>query len=101
VEYVIARLERGRDAAALRRHKGLHTGKAAKGWNTKPRELSERTIALRGWDSDRDTALAIYTRLVFPDRHWVPELDGFAEPTMEAVIAERQAAERAALLATF
>jgi hypothetical protein len=101
VEYIIARLEAGRDAAALRRHKGLHTGKAAKGWDAKPRELSERTLALRGWDSDRDTALAVYTSLVFPDRHWVPELDGYAEPTMDDVIAERQAAERDALLATF
>jgi hypothetical protein len=101
MEYIIARLEAGRDAAALRRHRGLHTGKSAKGWDAKPRELSERTLALRGWDSDRDTALAVYTRLVFPDRHWVPELDGYAEPTIESVIAERHAAESAALLATF
>jgi hypothetical protein len=101
MEYVIARLELGRDAAALRRHKGLSSGKSAKGWNAKPRELSERTITLRGWDSDRDTALAIYTRLVFPGRHHVPELDGWEEPTMDDVIAAREAAERDALLATF
>jgi hypothetical protein len=77
------------------------SGKAAKGWNAKPRELSARAITLRGWDSDRDTALAIYTRLVFPGRHHVPELDGWDEPTMESIIAERHAAERDALLATF
>jgi hypothetical protein len=101
VEYVIARLEAGRDAAALRRHKGLSSGKSAKGWNAKPRELSERTIALRGWDSDRDTALAIYTRLVFPGRHHVPELDGWDEPTMDDVIAAIAERESADLLATF
>lgn len=101
MEYIIARLEAGRDAAALRRHKGLSTGKAAKGWNAKPRELDPRTIALRGWDQDRDTALAIYTRLVFPGRHHVPELDGYDEPTIDDVIAARDAAARDALLATF
>jgi hypothetical protein len=101
VEYVIARLERGRDLAAAKRHRGLTTGKAAKGWNAKPRELSDRQLALRGWDSDRDTALAVYTRLVFPGRHHVPELDGFDEPTIDDVIRARQTAERDALLATF
>jgi hypothetical protein len=100
MEYVIARLELGRDAAALRRHKGLSSGKAAKGWNAKPRELSERAITLRGWRWDRDAALSVYTRLVFPERDFDP-FDPNAPDTMEAVIAARQTAERDALLATF
>jgi hypothetical protein len=55
---------------------------------------------LRGWRWDRDAALSVYTRLVFPERDFDP-FDPNAPDTMEAVIAARQAAERDALLATF
>jgi hypothetical protein len=45
--------------------------------------LSERAIALRGWRWDRDAALSIYTRLVFPERDFDP-FDPNAPDTMEA-----------------
>lgn len=101
------RMEAGRNTAAAKRHRGLVTGKSAAGWNAKKRYDDSpgpdemRAMALRGWDSDRDTALAVYTSLVFPGRHHVPEFDGYREPTMDDVMAARDAAARASLLATF
>lgn len=95
------RMEAGKLTAIRNRNRGQHTGKMAKGWNVKPRQTSERQLALRGWDSDRDTALAVYTRLVFPGRHHVPELDGWREPTIDDVIGAIAERERDDLLATF
>lgn len=106
MEYIIARLERGRDLAAARRHRGLPTGKSAKGWSAKPRTgaadcpYEQRAATLARWQSDRHDALAVYTRLVFPERDFDP-FDPAAPDTLDAVIAAHAAADRDALLTTF
>jgi hypothetical protein len=104
------KMEAGRVRAVQARNRGQHTGKVAKGWNRKPSrdrsfdDLSwhaRRELIATGWQSDTAASLAIYTAAVFPERHYVPELDGATEPTIDTVIAAQAAADRADLLATF
>jgi hypothetical protein len=104
------KMEAGRVRAVQARNRGQHTGKAAKGWNVKaPRERlisdlswhARREMVVSGWRLNTAEALAIYTAAVFPERHYVPELDGATEPTIDSVIAAQAAADREALLATF
>lgn len=73
-----AYMQAHKDRAAERRHRGLSTGKAAKGWERMPSdyapapergsfaELVARTLA--HWDCARGNACDDYLRAVFPDR---------------------------------
>lgn len=93
------RMEAGRNAAAAKRHRGISTGKAAKGWNVKPRlDNSPLDRAKVDWHMSRSAALEIYERAVFPERFWSGA--GIA-PTMDDVIRVNEQAARDALLATF
>lgn len=85
------RMERGRDAAAARRHRGLTTGASAKGWDYVRRELERGT-----WDYHFASAKAAvqaaiglaqdeYLRAVFPER--------YSDDTLDDVVAARIAAE--------
>lgn len=69
------RMEAGRDAAAHRRHRGLHTGKSAEGWD-RPRTYDGadtwegvKANAVLRWELARDEALAIYASAMFPERY--------------------------------
>lgn len=88
------RMERGRDAAAAKRHRGISTGKAAAGWNAKPRPADldcgdwhyERERIGVAWRMCQLGALEIYERMVFPER--------FREGvTLDEMVAARIAAE--------
>lgn len=69
------RMERGRDAAAAKRHRGISTGKSAKGWNAKPRYDEQGTwdatryVVRLKWELARDEALQTYASLMFPERY--------------------------------
>lgn len=93
------RMEAGRDQAAYRRHRGLMSGKSAAGWDYVQRELEAGT-----WDRHFASAKAAvrcaidiaqeeYLRAVFPER--------YDDVTLDDVIADRHAADAAAILETF
>jgi hypothetical protein len=73
----VDRMNAGRDAAAARRHKGLSTGKAAAGWNAKPRPAEvdagewhyERERIGVAWYMAKSAALDVYVMAVFPERY--------------------------------
>jgi hypothetical protein len=99
MSWMIENADAYRLTAQQRRNRGLHTGKAAKGWNAKPR-LDDCPWA-RGrvdWHLSKSAALEIYERAVFPERFWSGV--GVA-PTMDDVIRMNEQAARDALLATF
>lgn len=101
------RMERGRDAAAAKRHRGIVTGKSAAGWNvTRTLDGAEtwegvKAVAVQRWEIARDDALGIYTRLVFPERDFDPFAPSAPAMSLDDVIAAKAAADTAALLATF
>jgi hypothetical protein len=97
--HMIENAEAYRANAIARRNRGLHTGQSAPGWNTVQRELEAGT-----WDHHFASAKAAvqcaiaiakeeYLRAVFPER--------YADATLDDVIADRHAAEAAAILETF
>lgn len=68
------RMDLGRDQAALRRHRGLSSGKAAAGWDA-PRTYGEEHswheilfVTRTRWELARDEALQAYASLIFPER---------------------------------
>lgn len=69
------RMERGRDAAAAKRHKGRTTGKSAAGWDVQRRRDDAGTWegikadALLRWELARDHGIALYATAVFPERY--------------------------------
>lgn len=76
------RMQRGRDAAAAKRHRGISTGKAAAGWNFKRRDPEKGT-----WDyavtrakfllaDTLSQSLEDYRRVMFPERY------GFDDPEL-------------------
>jgi hypothetical protein len=87
MSWMIENVEAYRLTAQQRRSRGLHTGKAAKGWNTKPR-LDDCP-----WARGR-----VDWHLSNPERFWSGV--GIA-PTMDDVIRINEQAARDALLATF
>ncbi len=93
------RMEAGRNAAAAKRHRGISTGKATKGWNVKPR-LDDCPLARSkaDWHMSKSAALEVYERAVYPERFWSGL--GIA-PTIDDVIRSNDQAARDALLATF
>lgn len=93
-------LEQGRDRAALRRHRGQHTGKMATGWDWKRQDPEKgsferaRQTVIAAWDCAKGGAQEDYLRAVFPERYG-------DDLTMDDVIAANNAAATASLLATF
>jgi hypothetical protein len=76
------RMARGRDAAAAKRHRGISTGKAAKGWGPrKPAPIDHDCPHVRrekiavAWHLAKSAALEIYERAVFPERYGAGSLD--------------------------
>lgn len=71
----ITRMERGRDAAAAKRHRGISTGKQAAGWNWKRSEPEAGTWAYhvavaKCWVTNAaEMAVEDYRRAVFPERY--------------------------------
>jgi hypothetical protein len=97
--HMIENADEYRANAIARRNRGLHTGKSAAGWDYVQRELEAGT-----WDHHFASARAAvrcaiaiaqeeYLRAVFPDR--------YDDMTLDDVIADRHAAEAAAILETF
>jgi hypothetical protein len=101
------RMERGRDAAAALRHRGIMTGKCAAGWNKKKRHVDEGTWhavyadARKRWQYAKTDSHSLYERMVFPERDFDPFDPHARELTMDDVIAAIAERERADLLATF
>lgn len=78
----LTRMERGRDTAAAKRHRGISTGKQAAGWNWKRTEPERNTWAYhvavaKCWVTNAaEMALEDYRRAAFPERYETcPELD--------------------------
>ncbi len=93
------RMEAGRNAAAAKRHRGIGTGKVAKGWNvSRPLDNCPLARAKADWHMSKSAALEVYERAVFPERFWSGL--GIA-PTVDDVIRVNDQAARDALLATF
>lgn len=86
------RMEAGRDAAALKRHRGQFTGKSAAGWDYVSRdpdkgsfEESRQAVVAR-WQVDAWLASGLYAKAVFPERY-------DDDTSLDDVIAECQRAE--------
>lgn len=75
------RMEAGRDAAAHHRHRGLHTGASAQGWDYARRESEAGTWdhhhdkTLHGFRWAVDEAAEDYRRAVFPERYDTSDLE--------------------------
>lgn len=72
---MIARLADGQERAAIRRHRGLTTGKSAAGWDA-PRSYGEEHswheilfVTRTRWELARDEAINVYASLMFPERY--------------------------------
>lgn len=74
-DHMIARLAAGQERAALRRHRGLSTGKAAEGWDAPRRHGDEHSwheilfVTRQRWELARDEAINVYASLMFPERY--------------------------------
>jgi hypothetical protein len=70
----LTRMERGRDTAAAKRHRGISTGKQAAGWNRKRSEPETGSwsyhyaIARSGLQAAIGLAQDEYIRVAFPER---------------------------------
>lgn len=92
-------MDRGKLIAQRDRNRGLPTGKSAKGWNRKRRDLEAGTWAYTvaacraGLAFVSSDALETYRRAVYPER--------FADETLTDVVAASVEAQRQAIADTF
>lgn len=95
----VADMQAARDHASYRRHRGLHTGAVAPGWNwVRPDPAKGSWAATLGaakaiLSEATGCAIEDYRRAVFPER--------YGDETLDDVVTARIAAECDAMAATF